>query len=267
MFARILRAVLLVLAFFYLTQNIMPVPPNAQAIVLRFGKVVRSQDDGVVVAWPPPLERVVIIPDGERQLLDLSPGATHIAQTIEALSSDHAPMLVGATLTLTAPSPIASPLLADAVLQAVSNHTLAEIMADPGAVAADIEKILAPALKNRLRVALAVPGQPGTAGTDDAAKLLADARADAAARLQQTDQMRVRIFADAHARAAESVAFARTATATLDALETRMTDTTRPAVLEDLYREKIAAILHQAGSVSTVDAKSVSRLILPGSSP
>jgi hypothetical protein len=46
-----------------------------------------------------------------------------------------------------------------------------------------------------------------------------------------------------------------------------MEPSTRPALLDQLYRDKIAAVLHQAGGVATVDAKSVSRVILSGAGP
>jgi hypothetical protein len=51
------------------------------------------------------------------------------------------------------------------------------------------------------------------------------------------------------------------------ALESGMDKATRPALLDRLYRDRIAAILQQAGSLSTVDPKSVSRVILPGAGP
>jgi hypothetical protein len=43
-----------------------------------------------------------------------------------------------------------------------------------------------------------------------------------------------------------------------------MTAGSHAAMLEQLYHERIGAILNRAGSISTVDAKSVSKLILPG---
>jgi regulator of protease activity HflC (stomatin/prohibitin superfamily) len=269
MIGRILRAVLAVLVFFYATQNIRPVPPHAYALVLRFGKLVRTQDAGILVAWPPPLERVVIIPDAERQLLQLTPGPTLMTETVAALTSDQAAITLGATVDIGRPSRIAGTLLAAATLQAISRHSLAVLSASPQAAIADAEKILATGFDLPIppRVSLAMSAAPDAGAGDDGARLLAAARAEAAAKLQQTDAARVRMFTDAHARATERVAFARAATATMNALQSRITETTRPAVLEDLYRQKIAAILHQAGSVSTVDAKSVSRLIIPGSPP
>ena len=48
------------------------------------------------------------------------------------------------------------------------------------------------------------------------------------------------------------------------ALETRDDPAGRPGLLDRLYRERIAAVLGQAGSVIAVDPHGGSRLILPG---
>ena len=64
--------------------------------------------------------------------------------------------------------------------------------------------------------------------------------------------------------AAERLAGARASTAVIASLEVRMDAAGRPSLLDQVYRDRIGPILAQAGSVSTVDAKSVSRLILPG---
>ena len=47
----------------------------------------------------------------------------------------------------------------------------------------------------------------------------------------------------------------------------RMDPATRPSLLEQAYRERIAGILKQAGAVTTVDLRGGTRLILPGSRP
>jgi membrane protease subunit HflK len=57
---------------------------------------------------------------------------------------------------------------------------------------------------------------------------------------------------------------ARTATAAISALEAGMNQAGRPAILDQLYRDRIAAVLQQAGGISAVDAKSVGHLILSG---
>ena len=100
--------------------------------------------------------------------------------------------------------------------------------------------------------------------TQRAEQNLAAARTDAARVRQQADQTKDSLLSAAHASAAERVARARARTAEIVALEVRMDPAGRPSMLDQLYRDRIGPILGQAGSVSTVDAKSVSRLILPG---
>jgi hypothetical protein len=56
-------------------------------------------------------------------------------------------------------------------------------------------------------------------------------------------------------------------TANITALSERMDAATRPSMLDQIYRERIGSILTQAGATTTVDAKSVSRVIIPGATP
>ncbi len=100
--------------------------------------------------------------------------------------------------------------------------------------------------------------------TQRAEQGLAMARTEAARARQQADQTRDSLLSAAHASAAERLAGARASTAVISALEARMDPAGRPSMLDQVYRDRIGKILRQAGSVSTVDAKSVSRLILPG---
>ncbi|HTV88969.1 MAG TPA: protease modulator HflK [Stellaceae bacterium] len=48
--------------------NFHQVPPDDQALVLRFGTVVRQEGAGLLLAWPAPIEQVVILPSGATQL-------------------------------------------------------------------------------------------------------------------------------------------------------------------------------------------------------
>jgi modulator of FtsH protease HflK len=57
----------LALALVWLGSNIRQVPPEMQALVLRFGKVVRVQQAGLVLAWPRPIEQVALLPGPQRQ--------------------------------------------------------------------------------------------------------------------------------------------------------------------------------------------------------
>ncbi len=82
--------------------------------------------------------------------------------------------------------------------------------------------------------------------------------------MQQADRDRDGLLTSAHAQAEERVAQARSSTAGITALEAKMDPATRPSLLDQLYRDRIGVILNQAGTTNAVDAKSVSRLILPG---
>jgi regulator of protease activity HflC (stomatin/prohibitin superfamily) len=48
--------------------NFRQVPPESRAIVYRFGSIVRQQGSGLLVAWPRPIEQLVILPSEDRQI-------------------------------------------------------------------------------------------------------------------------------------------------------------------------------------------------------
>ncbi len=48
--------------------NIRQVQPDSRAVVLRLGRVMRVQGAGLLMAWPKPFERVVLLPAAERQI-------------------------------------------------------------------------------------------------------------------------------------------------------------------------------------------------------
>ncbi|HXS26770.1 MAG TPA: SPFH domain-containing protein [Steroidobacteraceae bacterium] len=58
----------LLLLAIWLMSNIRTIPSDSQAVVLRFGRIVRAQEAGLLVAWPRPIERVEVLPGPERQL-------------------------------------------------------------------------------------------------------------------------------------------------------------------------------------------------------
>jgi hypothetical protein len=127
----------------------------------------------------------------------------------------------------------------------------------------------------RLRLTIAVAAtlpraaQP-TAAEAEMLKAEADllsARKEAAQRLQKSDLARAALFANAHTEAAARLAAARSFAATIAALDSRMTALSRPAFLTDLYRTRIAPILHQAGTLTTIDPKSISKVIIPDTAP
>jgi regulator of protease activity HflC (stomatin/prohibitin superfamily) len=48
--------------------NIRQIPFDSQAIIYRFGAVVRVQGAGLVLAWPQPIEEVLVVPSPARQI-------------------------------------------------------------------------------------------------------------------------------------------------------------------------------------------------------
>jgi regulator of protease activity HflC (stomatin/prohibitin superfamily) len=120
---------------------------------------------------------------------------------------------------------------------------------------ADVTALLPPAAKFAFDAVLDA--------TQMAEQGLAAARTDATRIHQGADQERDRILTEARANADERVATAKAHVAAITALEQRMDPSSRPSLLEQLYRERIAGVLRQAGAVSTVDMRGGGRLILP----
>lgn len=58
----------LLLALLWLTSNVREIASDSQAVVLRFGRIVRAQEAGLLLAWPRPIEQVQLLPGPERQL-------------------------------------------------------------------------------------------------------------------------------------------------------------------------------------------------------
>lgn len=57
-----------VMAVAWLASGFVSVESGNRAVVMRFGKVERIHDSGLVWAWPRPVETVVLVPSPERQL-------------------------------------------------------------------------------------------------------------------------------------------------------------------------------------------------------
>ncbi|HVW72139.1 MAG TPA: SPFH domain-containing protein [Rhizomicrobium sp.] len=56
------------IAIGWLVSNIRQVPADSQAVVIRFGTVARVQGPGLLLAWPKPIEQVVLVPGSARQI-------------------------------------------------------------------------------------------------------------------------------------------------------------------------------------------------------
>ncbi len=65
---RVIFALVLLAALAWPFSNIRQVASDSRAVVLRFGRVVRVQDAGLLLAWPRPFEHVAFLPAPERQL-------------------------------------------------------------------------------------------------------------------------------------------------------------------------------------------------------
>jgi regulator of protease activity HflC (stomatin/prohibitin superfamily) len=319
----VLRVFTILLALGWATGNVRQVPPGTQAVILRFGRVVRVQQSGLVGALPRPLETVALLPSPERQLVlkiaapsaripgildDPSAAADIPADAGLFLTGDDNIVLLDAAITWRITDGAAYFLAAghvpaalrriflDAAIQVAASRPLDDFLAvrperatDPAAQAARaaVRGDIAAAM-NRQLTALAATGPslgveitradvtallPPSAkasfdavldATQRAEQGLATARTEATRTHQQADQQRDTLLTAAHASAEERLAAARSTTAAITALEARMDPRTRPSLLDALYRDRIGAILNQAGTLNTVDAKSVSKLILPG---
>lgn len=100
--------------------------------------------------------------------------------------------------------------------------------------------------------------------SQQADQAVANARTDAAKTAQAATQQADHTVQVAHAQAGERLAKAQAQTATIAGLAQTQPGATDPDLLLRLYRERVPAILHQAGSVTTVDPADSDRLILQG---
>jgi hypothetical protein len=100
---RVVYAVTLLLIVVWLASNIREIPSDSQAVVTRFGRIVRTQASGLLIAWPRPIEQVQLLPGPQRLL----------SQDIAALPapSDKAQALIGRAATQGAQSQAVSPYL------------------------------------------------------------------------------------------------------------------------------------------------------------
>jgi len=65
---RAIYAATLLLALVWLASNVREIGADSRAVVLHFGRIARTQDSGLLLAWPRPLEQVRLLPGPERQL-------------------------------------------------------------------------------------------------------------------------------------------------------------------------------------------------------
>jgi len=96
---------------------------------------------------------------------------------------------------------------------------------------------------------------------------IAGARTEATRTRQAADRERDRLLATARASAEERVGEARARTAGITAIQASMTPETRPAMLDQLYRDQLAPLLHKVGRLTAVDANGGARVMLPAALP
>ena len=322
---RVLAGATLLLAGAWCFSNVWRVPPEAQAVVLRFGRIVRVQPAGLLVAWPSPIDRVELLPAPVRQMelkvvTRIPAGGPALGRRPEVLpptsaggylTGDGGEVLLDATLTWRITDAAAYLLARDHVAAAVQRL----FMAGATAVAAgrSIDDFMAvragrgddlrvEALRQAVRgdlvravqqridalaragapigvevtradvdALLPLAAKPGFDAVLEATQLaeeaLASARTDAARTLQAADQARDHVITAARAGAAEQVGEARTQVATVAALAGGTAPEGRAGMLDEIWRERVSTVLHQAGSVVVVDPISGARLILPAVQP
>ena len=113
------------LLLIWLTSNVREIASDSQAVVRRFGRIVRSQEAGLLIAWPRPIEQVQLLPGPERQLSQdvpalqapteksaalIGPGGPGAAVPADAeayLTGDGNAVLLNATLVYRINDPIA----------------------------------------------------------------------------------------------------------------------------------------------------------------
>ncbi|WP_416771110.1 protease modulator HflK [Pseudomonas sp. RHF3.3-3] len=146
------------------------------------------------------------------------------------------------------------------LLQGV-NRRLAELAASGQGIGVEVA---------RVDVQSSLPGPAVNAfnavltASQQADKAVANARNEAAKLGQSATQEADRLVQVAKAQASERLARAQADTATVASLGKAQQDGSDPGLLLRLYRERMPKILQQAGSVTTVDPRDDSRLIIQG---
>ena len=66
--SRVVYAATLLFGLVWLASNVREIGADSRAVVLEFGRIARTQDAGLLLAWPRPFEQVRLLPGPERQL-------------------------------------------------------------------------------------------------------------------------------------------------------------------------------------------------------
>jgi regulator of protease activity HflC (stomatin/prohibitin superfamily) len=322
-----LYAVTVLAALAWIFSNVRQIDPQSRAVVLHFGALDRIHNAGLLLAWPSPVEQVILLPAADRVLERrveslLRSDAALQADRVASFATPVSDELAGSGYLLTGDAgvvqldvrlfykviePYAFVLQGEHVLPALDR--LATRSAVALAAARDLDTILvarpelmgsdtqAAERRERLRgdlvqginrrlADLTATGQglgievvrvdvqsslPGPAvsafnavltASQQADKAVANARTEAEKQTQAAREEADRALQVAHAQASERLAKASTDTASVSGLA--KTQDSDPQMLLRLYRERMPGILGRAGSVTTVDPKDDSRLIIQG---
>lgn len=322
-----LYAVTVLAALAWAFSNVRQIDPQSRAVVLHFGALDRIHNAGLLLAWPRPVEQVILLPAADRVLERrveslLRSDAALQADRVASFATPVSDELAGSGYLLTGDAgvvqldvrlfykviePYAFVLQGEHVLPALDR--LATRSAVALAAARDLDTILvarpelmgsdtqAAERRERLRgdlvqginrrlADLTATGQglgievvrvdvqsslPGPAvsafnavltASQQADKAVANARTEAEKQTQAAREEADRALQVAHAQASERLAKASTDTASVSGLA--KTQDSDPQMLQRLYRERMPGILGRAGSVTTVDPKDDSRLIIQG---
>src|SRR5262249_32448822 len=138
---RVVYAVTLLLIVVWLVSNIREIPSDSQAVVTRFGRIVRTQASGLLIAWPRPIEQVQLLRGPQRLL----------SQDIAGLPppSDKAQALIGAATQGGQPQAVSPYMTGDGNVLVLSASLIYRIT-DPVAYAL-AESHVAPALDRLFR--------------------------------------------------------------------------------------------------------------------
>ncbi|RMD00992.1 protease modulator HflK [Aquitalea palustris] len=327
---RLLLGVTLLAGLAWLFGHVRPIPADSQAVVLRFGAVERVQHAGLLLAWPSPIEEVLLLPAGERlqqrQITGLARNAhalaldgagtalrqmgDELAGSGYLLSGDLGVVQLNATVYYQIDDamayavqgeqalPALDRLVSAAALQLSAGRDLDSILVSRGSTASGqlaiqrerLRAELVAAANQRLQalrqrgVALGIrivridllsslPHQAQAAfdavltADQTVERQLALARTAAAQQQQQASAAVSTLLNNAHARANERLALARSETTEISALASHMQQPDGPELLRQLYRNRIQGVLAKAGQLSTIAPDSSSRLILPGVRP
>lgn len=134
----------MLLLVLWLSGNVREIAPDSQAVIRRFGSIVRTQESGLLVAWPRPIEEVQILPGQEQQLSeDIS--------TLEPPTQQSRALIGASAGSGTLPSDVSAYLTGDGNVVLLS-ATLIYQIEDPIAYALS-QRHVAPALQRLFRAA------------------------------------------------------------------------------------------------------------------